>query len=177
MSGRYAFVTLVTSDSYLPGALAVAAALREVHPSPPVDPEVPFQTVCLVSPETVDVKTVKLLRKAFDLVVGVEVIDGQSTAELRLLGECPTFLAFFSRAPRSSKLLASLEHYQSADVSSDHTQSRQRIPLTAAPYLGAGGHIPRLVIECGSEMLIDRCCTVQSPIRTLHFSFIFLRAT
>ncbi|KAL5533906.1 hypothetical protein ACEPAG_366 [Sanghuangporus baumii] len=86
MSARYAFVTLVTSDSYLPGALAVAAALKEVHPSPPVDPEVPFQTLCIVTPETVDVKTVKLLRRAFDLVVGVEVIDGRFKPELHLLG-------------------------------------------------------------------------------------------
>ncbi|KAL5535833.1 GLG2 [Sanghuangporus sanghuang] len=86
MSARYAFVTLVTSDNYLPGALAVAAALKEVHPSPPVDPEVPFQTLCIVTPETVDVETVKHLRRAFDLVVGVEVIDGRSAPELHLLG-------------------------------------------------------------------------------------------
>ena len=87
MSGRYAFVTLISSDSYLPGALAVAAALREVHPSPPVEPEVPFQTVCLVTPETVDVKTIKHLRKAFDSVIGVEVLEGDTSAELQLLGE------------------------------------------------------------------------------------------
>lgn len=86
MSARYAFVTLVTSDGYLPGALAVAAALREVHPSPPVDPEVPFQTVCLVTPETVDVKTIKHLRRAFDSVIGVEVIEENTSAELQLLG-------------------------------------------------------------------------------------------
>lgn len=28
---RFAFVTLLTSDSYLPGALTVAAALKDVH--------------------------------------------------------------------------------------------------------------------------------------------------
>ncbi|THG95865.1 hypothetical protein EW145_g7887, partial [Phellinidium pouzarii] len=82
----YAFATLVTSDHYLPGALAVAAALREVHPSPPTDPEVPFQTVCIVTPETVDIKTVKHLRRAFDVVIGVEVIEEQTAAGLQLLG-------------------------------------------------------------------------------------------
>lgn len=87
MSGRYAFVTLISSDSYLPGALAVAAALKEVHPTPPVDPEVPFQTVCLVTPETVDVETIKHLRRAFDSVIGVEVIEENTLAELQLLGE------------------------------------------------------------------------------------------
>ena len=55
MATPYAFVTLVTSDFYLPGALALAAALKDLHPSPPSPPEVDFQTVCLVTPETVDV--------------------------------------------------------------------------------------------------------------------------
>lgn len=87
MSGRHAFATLVTSDGYLPGALALAAALKEVHPSPPVHPEVPFQLVCIVTPETVDVKTIKFLRKAFDTVIGVEVIEEELSEELKLLGE------------------------------------------------------------------------------------------
>lgn len=29
----HAFVTLITSDSYLPGALAQAAALNDLHPT------------------------------------------------------------------------------------------------------------------------------------------------
>ncbi|KAI5115551.1 hypothetical protein M0805_000541, partial [Coniferiporia weirii] len=86
MSDRYAFATLVTSDRYLPGALAIVAALKEVHPSPPADPEVSFQTVCIVTPETVDVNTIRYLRKAFDVVVGVEVIREQTEAGLQLLG-------------------------------------------------------------------------------------------
>lgn len=87
MAAPYAFVTLVSSDSYLPGALAVAGALKDVHPSPPVPPEVPFQTVCLVTPETVDVSTIKLLRGAFDTVIGVEVIGQEDEKGLKLLGE------------------------------------------------------------------------------------------
>ncbi|KAL4241793.1 hypothetical protein ABKN59_000729 [Abortiporus biennis] len=86
MATPYAFVTLVSSDSYLPGALTQAAALREVHPSPPVDPEVAFQTVCLVTPETVDVSSIKALRNAFDLVVGVEIIEQLDNRGLQLLG-------------------------------------------------------------------------------------------
>ena len=87
MANRFAFATLVTSDHYLPGALAVAAALKDVHPRPPTPPEVEFQTVCIVTPETVDVKSIKALRKAFDVVIGVEVIDVQNEAGLALLGE------------------------------------------------------------------------------------------
>lgn len=85
---NYAFVTLVTSDHYLPGALAVVAGLKDVHPHPPAAPEVPFQTVCIVSPETVDINTIKHLRRAFDVVIGVEVIEGETAAGLQLLGEC-----------------------------------------------------------------------------------------
>lgn len=74
-SPSYAFVTLLTSDSYLPGALALVAALHEVHRDAPSPPELPFSTVCLVTPETVDVSSLKALRLVFDLVVGVEIIS------------------------------------------------------------------------------------------------------
>ncbi|KAI0308166.1 hypothetical protein B0F90DRAFT_1833249 [Multifurca ochricompacta] len=86
MASPYAFVTLLTSDSYLPGALALAAALIDIHPSPALPPEVDFQTVCLVTPETVDVASIKLLRKAFDVVVGVEIIEEKNERGLQLLG-------------------------------------------------------------------------------------------
>ncbi|KAJ7293144.1 glycogenin [Mycena rebaudengoi] len=82
----FAFVTLLTSDAYLPGALTLAGALKEVHPSPPTDPEVDFHTVCLVTPESVDVATVKQLRRVFDLVVGVEIIAQEDDKGLKLLG-------------------------------------------------------------------------------------------
>ncbi|KAI0778354.1 hypothetical protein BD413DRAFT_465027 [Trametes elegans] len=85
MDAPYAFATLVTSDHYLPGALAVAAALKELHASS-VASDVRFQTVCLVTPETVDVSSVKLLRRAFDIVIGVEVIEQEDGKGLQLLG-------------------------------------------------------------------------------------------
>ena len=87
MASPYAFVTLLTSDSYLPGVLTLAAALKDVHPSPALHPEVDFQTVCLVTPETVDISSIKLLRKAFDIVVGVELIEENNDRGLQLLGE------------------------------------------------------------------------------------------
>lgn len=86
MSKRYAFATLVTSDHYLPGALALAAALKEVHTSP-IIAEVHFDTICIATPETVDVKTIKLLRRAYDIVIGVEIIEEKNEAGLKLLGE------------------------------------------------------------------------------------------
>jgi glycogenin glucosyltransferase len=88
MASPYAFVTLLTSDYYLPGVLTLAAALSDIHPSPVLPPEVDFQTVCLVTPETVDVASIKLLRKAFDVVVGVEIIEEDNERGLQLLGMC-----------------------------------------------------------------------------------------
>jgi glycogenin glucosyltransferase len=87
MASPYAVVSLLTSDSYLPGVLTLAAALKDIHPSPAVHPEVDFQTVCLVTPETVDIASIKLLRKAFDVVVGVEIIEENNERGLQLLGE------------------------------------------------------------------------------------------
>jgi hypothetical protein len=90
MSGPFAFVTLLSSDSYLPGALVLAASLHDLHPTPAVAPEVDFKTVCLVTPETVDVKSIKALRKAYDIVIGVEVLESETNSRgLQLLGECP----------------------------------------------------------------------------------------
>ena len=92
MATPYAFVTLITSNSYLPGALALVAALKDLHPGPPTSPEVDFQTVCLVTPETVDVTSIKLLRGAFNVVIGVEIIEQEDDKKLRLLGEHPPTL-------------------------------------------------------------------------------------
>lgn len=100
MAKPFAFVTLLTSDSYLPGALALAGALKDVHPSPAVHPEVDFQTVCLVTPESVDVATIKLLRRAFNVVIGVELIGQDNEKGLQLLGESiyePTRSSFGDR--------------------------------------------------------------------------------
>ncbi|KAG8850584.1 glycogenin glucosyltransferase [Tulasnella sp. 330] len=87
-SPAYAFVTLLTSDSYLPGALALVAALRDVHAAnaPTAQPQIPFQTVCLITPENLAVETQATVRKAFDIVVGVDIIREDTSAGLNLLG-------------------------------------------------------------------------------------------
>lgn len=81
----HAFVTLLTSDSYLPGALALAGALEDVHHS---DQQVVYETVCLVTPHTLNIRSIKLLRRAFNVVIGVEVIAQPDAQRLALLGEC-----------------------------------------------------------------------------------------
>jgi len=102
----FAIVSLLSSDSYLPGALAQVAALRELHPDPPVVPEVPFQTVCLVTPETVDVASIKRLRKVYDQVIGVEILQQDNPAGLNLLGTLDNRRVFRIHARESAHLPA-----------------------------------------------------------------------
>jgi hypothetical protein len=100
MPNSFAFVSLLTSDAYLPGTLALAAAIRDVHaaPSNPDDAS-PFDLVCLVTPQTVDVKSIKLLRRAYTHVVGVEVIEHHETENLRLLGASRVISSFLQHLP------------------------------------------------------------------------------
>lgn len=96
-SARYAFVTLLTTDSYLPGALVLAHTLRRSHSlahnsvgtltsadianlgpaglNNHIDVEKKVELVCLVTPATVSVKSVKALLRAYDKVVGVEPLS------------------------------------------------------------------------------------------------------
>lgn len=97
MSIRYAFVTLLTSDAYLQGALTIVAALKDVHSLLPSDQTVEYETVCLVTPETVDVTSIRLLRKAFNVVVGIEIIVPPDTESLTLLGACSSLAFYTSR--------------------------------------------------------------------------------
>lgn len=80
-----AFVTLLTSDSYLPGALVALQSLLEAEGP---NPAIPFETVCLVTPATVSVESIKALRRNYSLVVGVEELRSGSSGNLELLGEC-----------------------------------------------------------------------------------------
>ena len=83
----HAFVTLITTDSYLPGALTCVASLLDAEGNDPTNKK--FDTVCLVTPATVGHESIKALQKAFDVVVGVEAIStsNRNSKELDLLGE------------------------------------------------------------------------------------------
>lgn len=101
-SQRFAFVTLITTDHYLPGALVLAHSLRQAHAtsSKPAGTLTPadlanlgaaglsnrtsidkkVDLICLVTPATVSVRTVKTLVRYFDKVVGVEPLSFSSLA-------------------------------------------------------------------------------------------------
>ncbi|KAI3487473.1 hypothetical protein L1887_48577 [Cichorium endivia] len=85
-STNNAFVTLLTSDHYLPGALVLAESLRISHglarkgkaragPSRSAA-TTDFQVVALITPDTLSVQSIKALRRSglFDWIVGVEPI-------------------------------------------------------------------------------------------------------
>nr|XP_031859843.1 uncharacterized protein CI109_004691 [Kwoniella shandongensis]KAA5526915.1 hypothetical protein CI109_004691 [Kwoniella shandongensis] len=109
-----AFVTLLTTPSYLPGALVLLHSLHDLHPAPR-----DFKIVCLVTPETVDARTIGELREAgYDLVIGVEPIGSGKAGQtgLNLMGRpdlnfALTKLHLFRLQPFFSTLI-----YLDADV-------------------------------------------------------------
>ncbi|KAM0746485.1 nucleotide-diphospho-sugar transferase [Meredithblackwellia eburnea MCA 4105] len=83
VGSQFAVVTLLTSDSYLPGALTAINSLLDVEGSTPANT---FDTVCLVTPASVGHDSIKAIEKVFSSVIGVEQITTQSWSELDLLG-------------------------------------------------------------------------------------------
>ena len=116
MPARYAFVSLLTSDSYLPGALALAGALQDVHESLPPDQQVVYDTVCLVTPHALDVTTIKVLRRAFNVVIGVEVIVQPDSQRLTLLGESHACLHHRCSVQREYRSTCSSSPFASSPV-------------------------------------------------------------
>ncbi|SCZ98650.1 BZ3500_MvSof-1268-A1-R1_Chr7-1g09229 [Microbotryum saponariae] len=102
-----AFVTLLTSDSYLPGCLTMINSLLNVEGA---KGRADYETVCLVTPATVGHVAIKALHKVFDQVIGVAEITTRSWHELALLGELLLSLLLlshrqgYSARPRMSAL-------------------------------------------------------------------------
>lgn len=84
---RHAVVTLVTSDSYLAGALVALNSLLDAESASASPTARAFATVCLATPASLAHSTVQALERAFDVVIGVEPILTRSWEELALLGE------------------------------------------------------------------------------------------
>lgn len=83
---------MLTSDTYLAGALVAINSLLDVeHSARKTTLARDFETVCLVTPATVGQQSIKALQKTFDCVVGVAEIETESWTELDLLGEWPAW--------------------------------------------------------------------------------------
>ncbi|TPX34895.1 hypothetical protein SmJEL517_g02547 [Synchytrium microbalum] len=78
MTLKYSYATLLTSDSYLPGALVLAHALRESGTS--------HSLSCIVTPETLSATAIPILRRVFDHVAIVPVLRSGDPERLGLLG-------------------------------------------------------------------------------------------
>lgn len=72
-----AYVTLLATDTYAPGALVLAHRLRDLGTTRAI--------VCVVASEISD-RTLHLLSKVFDSVVKVDTIRSRNHDNLRLLG-------------------------------------------------------------------------------------------
>lgn len=79
----YAFVTILTSDSYLPGSLVTARSIKDAEKTSSRE----FDLVCLVTLDSVSVQSIKALRNAYDVVISVEEIRSENSQhQLNLLG-------------------------------------------------------------------------------------------
>ncbi|KAG0142019.1 hypothetical protein CROQUDRAFT_683440 [Cronartium quercuum f. sp. fusiforme G11] len=78
-----AFVTMLTSDSYLPGALVTAHSIKQ---SEQFNESQDFDLVCLITLESVTAESIKGLRKVFNLVISVDELRSFGKDELNLLG-------------------------------------------------------------------------------------------
>lgn len=76
----FAFVWLLTNDSYLPGVITSLRSLLDL------EPDRTFTTVCLISPQ-VSHDSTQALGKCFDSILLVEEIRTKNLAELDLLGK------------------------------------------------------------------------------------------
>lgn len=155
MPARYAFVTLLTSDSYLPGALALAGALEDVHQSLPPDQQVMYETVCLATPHTLDVTTIKLLRRAFNVVIGVEVIVQPDAQRLALLGR-----------PDLDTVLSKLHVFRLTQYSKVIFLDADVLPVRPLSHLFGLDHEFAAVPDVGWPDIFNSGVMVLSPVGT-----------
>lgn len=176
----FAFVTLVTSDFYLPGALTLAAALKDVHSSS--SSPIPFQTVCLTTPETVDVTSIKLLRRAFDTVVGVEIISQHDKYGLNLLGMCVPHPCFniLARCIVINFLWCLAPRTLFTHLNAFHTGLVLTLPLPRSPRsryrVDKAPHLPPHPIS-QTHLLGCRCFTCATSFSSLSSRTRILRRT
>ena len=152
----FAFATLLTTDAYLPGALTLAAALRDVHAQLPTANRILFETVCLVTPETVDVKSIKALRKVFDVVVGVEVLEFETNQQgLSLLGAYGGFVALSNALDLSRYCLLCTPRISPSRCNLSGTPLWAEYPLVV-PFPGSPVCMPLLPIQSLPKRLARR---------------------
>ena len=84
----YAYVTLLTSQAYLPGALVLAKSLKQTN--------TPFAVALLISKEGFTEDSLRILYTAFDKVIPVDNIESVSLDNLKLLGR-PDLVSTFTK--------------------------------------------------------------------------------
>ncbi|KDN46789.1 glycosyltransferase family 8 protein [Tilletiaria anomala UBC 951] len=152
----HAFVTLLTTDAYLPGALVLAHSLRKHHPWPdasapatlastssksqlPPPRSQPYHLVCLCTPATLRVQTIKALRQAFDVVIGVEPLSFAGIVRDRVEEERTTAAAASaSRGSPGTEKDADAWKYEESARSKRRVRelAEQNLALLGRPDLG-----------------------------------------
>ncbi|KAJ9477603.1 Glycogenin-2 [Pseudozyma hubeiensis] len=136
---RNAFVTLLTSDHYLPGALVLAESLRLSHgisskgkhrAGAPPSSAAGFQLVALITPDTLSVQSIKALRRSglFDWIVGVEPIGFRQMLASSSPASVSKFTAIDNTDPRSPAIIDS-------DVNAKIVEMERNLNLLGRPDL------------------------------------------
>jgi hypothetical protein len=84
--GRHAFVTLITSDSYIPGALVLAKSIKATGSKHPL--------AVLVVQNSVSSEGLDILRHNYDYVIPVPELRSNQPRELHLLGRMELDVTF-----------------------------------------------------------------------------------
>lgn len=140
MSLPNAFVTLLTTSSYLPGALVLLHALHDLHPAPR-----DFQIVALVTPETVDAATIGELRRAgYDLVIGVEPIGSGKAGQvgLELMGKVVFVWSVACKGRWSGTLMIVVNRPTGFELCINKASSLPPRPVLLYSYLSRCRHSP-----------------------------------
>lgn len=143
MAKPYAFATLLTADEYLPGCLTCVHSLKDTQSTAvPDGPDaVEYETVCLVTQETVSVEAVKQVKTAFDTLLFVDAIQSCSLKELALLGTftlCSHAFSSIFQADFVVKVALSSSIRSPSCISSDSFSTSES--STSTPTLSLSNH-------------------------------------
>lgn len=137
-NNRFAYVTLLTSEDYLPGALVLAASLKQsgsIH-----------EKIVLIPENTLSPHATNLLTKWFDQLIYIPIIRSQDTENLRILGrpELDVTLSklniwnadLFEGFERLAFLDADVMVMENIDAIFDYVSADGSVVFAAAPDIG-----------------------------------------
>lgn len=185
---KFAFVTLLTSDTYLPGVLVLAHSLRKAHslianPAGTLTPsdianlgtvglakahhgdEKTVDLVCLVTPATVSVKSIHILVRHFDKVIGVEPLSFKSFAT-----------NFLNRSARDNQHDTQRFTQDAKAAKHVRNETKRKLALLGRPDLGEGAGASLTKLHAWRLTCYDKVIYLDADMVILVSFLISVRA-